>query len=44
MNDLMLGFNFADLYSFIHDIILLLLVFRRQNGDAAGPHAKGKRP
>ena len=38
------GFNFADLYAFIHDIILLILIFRcGDKNNTAAAQAKGKR-
>ena len=40
----MYDFNFADFYSFVHDIILLLLIFRAgKDKNTAVPNAKGRR-
>lgn len=44
MHMIMYGFTFTEFYSFVHDMVLLILVFRAgKNKDAAMPLAKGKR-
>ena len=41
---LMYGFTFTDFYNFVHDIVLLILIFRAgKDKNTAVPNAKGRR-
>ena len=44
LETIMLEFDFTELYTFVYDLVLLVLIFRAgKNKDTAVPPAKGKR-